>query len=239
MTKTGTTICGVIFNDGVVLGCDTRTTNGNVIWEKCCEKIYKIQNHIYGAGCGSAGDMEYVVKWMQANLTMHQLNTNRKKVPVQCAVTTLKQMYFENGGSIRCHFIIGGYDFYGPHISLVYAQGATMKLPYATMGSGSYAAMSILESRWKPDMNESDAKELVADAITAGIMNDLGSGSNVDLCVIRKNSAEKLYAVRKVCVSGKKILDYKVKAGTTGVTSKLIKEIELDIVEEKIEKMEI
>jgi len=37
---------------------------------------------------------------------------------------------------------------------------------------------------------EEEAKLLVRDAISAGIMNDLGSGSNVDLCVIRKNETE-------------------------------------------------
>lgn len=36
-------------------------------------------------------------------------------------------------------------------------------------------------------MSEEEAKKLVRDAIAAGIFNDLGSGSNVDLCVIRKN----------------------------------------------------
>ena len=33
---------------------------------------------------------------------------------------------------------------------------------------------------------------LVRDAIRAGIFNDLGSGSNVDLCVITKDGAEEL-----------------------------------------------
>lgn len=42
-------------------------------------------------------------------------------------------------------------------------------------------------ARWKEDMSEEDGKKLVRDAIAAGIFNDLGSGSNVDLCVIRKN----------------------------------------------------
>lgn len=37
---------------------------------------------------------------------------------------------------------------------------------------------------------EEDAKLLVRDAMSAGNMNDLGSGSNVDLCVIRKNGTE-------------------------------------------------
>lgn len=36
-------------------------------------------------------------------------------------------------------------------------------------------------------MSEEEGKKLVRDAIAAGIFNDLGSGSNVDLCVIRKN----------------------------------------------------
>lgn len=49
--------------------------------------------------------------------------------------------------------------------------------------------MTITEilARWKEDMSEEDGKKLVRDAIAAGIFNDLGSGSNVDLCVIRKN----------------------------------------------------
>lgn len=34
-----------------------------------------------------------------------------------------------------------------------------------------------------------EAKILVRDAIAAGITNDMGSGSNVDLCVITKDGA--------------------------------------------------
>jgi 20S proteasome subunit beta 2 len=37
---------------------------------------------------------------------------------------------------------------------------------------------------------QADAIELVAAAITAGIFNDLGSGSNVDVCVITKDRTE-------------------------------------------------
>ena len=45
--------------------------------------------------------------------------------------------------------------------------------------------MAVFESGWKPNMSEEEGKKLVRDAIAAGIFNDLGSGSNVDLCVIR------------------------------------------------------
>merc|ERR1712155_211062 len=55
------------------------------------------------------------------------------------------------------------------------------------MGSGTLATMSVLESGWQPDMEEEEAKQLVRQAIRAGIFNDMGSGSNVDLVVIKPN----------------------------------------------------
>jgi 20S proteasome subunit beta 2 len=39
-TSTGTTIVGLIYNDGVVLGADTRATEGPIVADKNCEKIH-------------------------------------------------------------------------------------------------------------------------------------------------------------------------------------------------------
>ena len=57
------------------------------------------------------------------------------------------------------------------------------------MGSGSLAAMAIMESQYKEDMTETEAKQICINAIEAGIYHDLGSGSNVDICVIKKGKA--------------------------------------------------
>ena len=42
----------------------------------------------------------------------------------------------------------------GAHVIQIHPYGSTAKLPYTTMGSGSLAAMSVLEDGWKPGMNE-------------------------------------------------------------------------------------
>ena len=39
-TKTGTTIVGVVYKDGVVLGADTRATEDNIVATKNCQKIH-------------------------------------------------------------------------------------------------------------------------------------------------------------------------------------------------------
>lgn len=44
--KSGTSICGIVIDGGVVLGADTRATSGNMVFEKKCEKIYFVQNNM-------------------------------------------------------------------------------------------------------------------------------------------------------------------------------------------------
>lgn len=58
------------------------------------------------------------------------------------------------------------------------------------MGSGCLAAMGIFENQYKDNMTEDEAKKMCMDAIEAGIYHDLGSGSNVDCIVIKKNKTQ-------------------------------------------------
>lgn len=39
-TKTGTTIVGITYKDGVILGADTRATEDTTVADKNCEKIH-------------------------------------------------------------------------------------------------------------------------------------------------------------------------------------------------------
>jgi len=64
--------------------------------------------------------------------------------------------------------------------------------PYHTTGSGSLAAMAIMETHYKEDMSKEDAIKLCVAAIEAGIYHDLGSGSNVDVCIITRGKYEML-----------------------------------------------
>lgn len=55
---TGTTICGCVYKDGVVLGADTRATGGTEVVDKNCEKIHYLAPNIYCCGAGTAADTE-------------------------------------------------------------------------------------------------------------------------------------------------------------------------------------
>jgi len=46
-TSTGTTIVGCLFKDGIVLGADTRATEGPIVADKNCEKVRAPPFHEY------------------------------------------------------------------------------------------------------------------------------------------------------------------------------------------------
>jgi len=94
-----------------------------------------------------------------------------------------------------------------------------------TMGSGSLAAMAVFESRYKVDMTREEAMQLVREAICAGIFNDLGSGSNVDLCVITKGNVEYLRSEHTPNKKGVRQQDYKYPIGTTRVLETHVKPV--------------
>ncbi len=54
-TKTGTTIVGIKFKDGVILAADTRATAGNMVADKNCLKLHPVAPNMWCAGAGIAG----------------------------------------------------------------------------------------------------------------------------------------------------------------------------------------
>jgi len=185
--KSGTTICGIQLKDAVVLAADTRATEGPMVADKNCEKLHYIAKNVFCAGAGTAADLEHTTQLMESQMELLKMATGTP-TRVCTVVRRLSQMLFKYQGYVGCALVLGGVDVTGPHLYQIYPHGSTDKLPFTTMGSGSLAAMAILESEYNENMTIEEGKALVAKAIRAGIFNDLGSGGNVDVCVITKDS---------------------------------------------------
>lgn len=165
---------------------------------------------------------------ISSQLELHRLFTTRTP-RVATANQMLKQYLFRYQGHIGAALVLGGVDATGSHLYCIFPHGSSDKLPYVTMGSGSLAAMSVFESRWKVDLSEQEGIKLVRDAIAAGIFNDLGSGSNVDVCVIRKGSVDYLRTYEEANKKGVRQSSYRYPKGTTATLSTNV--IKVDVVD--------
>ncbi|KAF7973827.1 hypothetical protein HWV62_20424 [Athelia sp. TMB] len=223
-TSTGTTIVGCLFKDGIVLGADTRATEGPIVADKNCEKIHYITENIRCCGAGTAADTEFTTAMISSNMELHSLSSGRKP-RVVTAMTMLKQYLFRYQGQVGAALVLGGVDSSGPHLFTIHPHGSTDKLPYVTMGSGSLAAMAVFERGWRAGMTREEALHLVTAAISAGIFNDLGSGSNVDACVITATGTEELRNFVKPNERVQKERSYTFRRGTTGWKSENIRDL--------------
>jgi len=216
--KTGTTIVGVVYKDGVVLGADTRATEGDTVADKNCEKIHYIADNIWCCGAGTSADTENTTMLISSQLELHRMATG-KQPRVVTACTMLKRMLFRYQGNVSAALVLGGVDCNGASLYTVYPHGSTDSLPYVTMGSGSLAAMAVFEAQYKSQMSLEEAKALVHAGIMAGINNDLGSGGSVDLMVINKEGHTPLRNYDRPNMRKSK-RDYSFPRGTTTVLSK-------------------
>ena len=131
--KTGTTIVAVIYKDGVVLGADTRATEGDTVADKNCEKIHYIADNIWCCGAGTSADTENTTMLISSQLELHRMATG-KQPRVVTACTMLKRMLFRYQGHVSAALVLGGMDCNGPSLYTVRPQ-PTLVVPTFCEGS--------------------------------------------------------------------------------------------------------
>ncbi|KAG5264899.1 hypothetical protein AALO_G00259250 [Alosa alosa] len=202
-----------------------------------CAKIHYIAPNIYCCGAGTAADTEKTTEILSSNLTIFSMNSGRNPRLIMAA-NILQDMLFRYKGQIGAHLILGGVDCTGSHLYTVGPYGSMDKKPYLAMGSGDLAALGILEDRFKPNMEMEDAKTLVRDAIHAGIMSDLCSGNNIDICVITREGVDYIRPYQESEYKDKRQRKYKYKPGTTPVLKENVVPLEIQLVEETVQRMD-
>lgn len=63
----------------MVLGADTRATEGETVCDKNCEKIHYIADNIWCCGAGTSADTEATTQLVSSQIELHRLATG--KVP--------------------------------------------------------------------------------------------------------------------------------------------------------------
>ena len=194
--KTGTTICGVVCKDSVIIAADTRATQ-TFVADKNCNKIHYIAENIVCCGAGTAADNYYHAKRLSAELELMRMNSGRE-VKVSNLICRSSSFLFNYMGQIGAYQIYAGYDSDGPHLVQCDASGFVQYSPFLCMGSGSINAYAELEHGYKDNMTTEEGMQLAIKGITAGIIYDLGSGSNVDLMIITRQGRTHLRNYIKV-----------------------------------------
>jgi 20S proteasome subunit beta 1 len=133
--RMGTTIVGVCYEGGVVLGADSRTSTGMYVANRASDKITQLTDNVYVCRSGSAADTQVISDYVRYFLHQHTIQLGQPAT-VKVAANLIRLLAYQNKNMLQAGMIIGGWDKYeGGQIFSVPLGGTILRQPVATSES--------------------------------------------------------------------------------------------------------
>ncbi|KAL0220386.1 hypothetical protein RCL1_000240 [Eukaryota sp. TZLM3-RCL] len=187
---TGTTIMGVVYNGGVVLGADSRTSMGSYVANRVSDKITQVSDHILICRSGSAADTQAIADYVQYFLDHYSSETGRQPL-VKIASHMARNIIYEYKDHLQAALIVGGVDENGPSVYSIPLGGALVKQPVAIGGSGSSYIYGYVDANYRENMSRDEAVDLVTRSVALAMSRDGSSGGIIRIAVITEDSVER------------------------------------------------
>lgn len=181
--SSGTTLVTVPFKGGVVLGADSRTSMGSYVAGRFSDKIVQVSDYVWCLRSGSAADTQALTDYVKYYVSQYMGESGRQ--PLVKTVAHLMKTLVYNNPQLSAGIIVGGYDHVeGGAVYNVLSGGTCLKMNYALGGSGSLFIYGLMDSEFKEDMTEAEAKALCQKAVSHAIARDGSSGGLVRTVVV-------------------------------------------------------
>eukprot|EP00695_Tsukubamonas_globosa_P003310 TRINITY_DN565_c0_g1_i1.p1 TRINITY_DN565_c0_g1~~TRINITY_DN565_c0_g1_i1.p1 ORF type:complete len:237 (-),score=71.18 TRINITY_DN565_c0_g1_i1:84-794(-) len=180
----GTSIMGIQYDGGVVMGADSRTTTGAYIANRVSDKITPVHERIYCCRSGSAADTQAISDYVKNYLGQHSVELGDLPA-VRTAAKLFQQLCYHNKGNLLAGIIVGGWDKKdGGSIYNVTLGGSLAKQPFAISGSGSGYIYGYCDANYRENMTREEARQFAINALSLAMARDGSSGGVIRLCII-------------------------------------------------------
>jgi len=184
----GTTTLGFVFNEGVLIAVDSRSSMGSYIGSGTVKKVIPISRYLLGTMAGGAADCSYWERNLAFKCRVHELREG-KRISVAAASKLLANtLYGYRGYGLSMGTMIAGWDEdLGANLYYIDNDGTRLKGDMFSVGSGSSYALGILDNEYKKDLSIPEAIELGKRAIYHATHRDAYSGGIINVFCITKD----------------------------------------------------
>lgn len=185
--RKGTTTVGIVCNDGIVLGADSRATLGDFIATDAAIKLEKIDEGLGILYAGVAGYAEYVVKVLRAQSEMYKMTEGKPMAP-SAASSLLSFILRESVSDFGYAFlIVGGLNRGAPELFSLDAIGSAQKESrYTSIGSGMASALGYLDGVYAQTVTTQEGTKFAAKALQMAMKRSSATGGAMRIATITK-----------------------------------------------------
>ncbi|KAL0211080.1 hypothetical protein P9112_009378 [Eukaryota sp. TZLM1-RC] len=183
----GTTTLGFVFQGGVLICVDSRSTMGPYISSQSVKKVLEINPYLLGTMAGGAADCAFWERVLSERCRLWELE-HGDRVSVSAASKMLSNMLYQyKGYGLVVGTMIAGFDHKGPGLFYVDSEGQRFRGDVFSVGSGSTYAYGVLDSGYKFDLTDEEAVELGQRAIAHATHRDAYSGGWINTYLVRED----------------------------------------------------
>lgn len=194
ITKSNTSLVGIVCKDGVVMGGDRRSTAGTIVMSKNSRKVEKVNDYLLVSGTGGAADIDLSIKIIAAELKLQELKTKSRPTVKEAANMVGMLLYRSIRNPSMIPHIVGmlvaGYNEDGTtELYTVEPAGGVYKIKDydANFSSGMPYIIGFLERTWRPDLTVEEGVQLAVEALKASTQRDVGSGNGIDVFTVTRD----------------------------------------------------
>eukprot|EP01115_Flamella_aegyptia_P006214 TRINITY_DN26196_c0_g1_i1.p1 TRINITY_DN26196_c0_g1~~TRINITY_DN26196_c0_g1_i1.p1 ORF type:complete len:268 (-),score=40.41 TRINITY_DN26196_c0_g1_i1:71-874(-) len=188
----GTTTLGFVFQHGIIIAVDSRSTMGAYIASQTVKKVIEINPYLLGTMAGGAADCSFWERELGRQCRLYELR-NKERISVAAASKLLGNMvYAYKNYGLSMGTMIAGWDKTGPNLFYVDNDGTRLKGSRFSVGSGSTYAYGVLDSGYKYDLSVEQAIDLGRRAIFHATHRDAYSGGYVNVYHIQRTGWVKI-----------------------------------------------
>merc|ERR1711879_199164 len=189
--STGTSIMACVFDGGVVVGADSRTTTGAYIANRVSDKLTPIHDRIFCCRSGSSADTQAVADMVKSEIEVQAIMQGGLP-KVKCASKLFRKVLYANKERLSASIIVAGWDpVDGPSVYVLPIGGALVKQPFALGGSGSTYIYGWADGAYHDGMTKEEALKFVRHGLALAMARDGSSGGVIRTAIITQDGVER------------------------------------------------
>ncbi|XP_030369236.1 proteasome subunit beta type-5-like isoform X2 [Scaptodrosophila lebanonensis] len=179
--KHGTTTLGFIYQGGIILCVDSRSTSGDFIGSQHMKKIIELNDYMLITMAGGAADCTYWDRVLAKECRMYELRYGKRITVISAANMLANTIHQYRDMGLSMGMMLAGFDGDIPKLIYLDSEGYLVDHTEFAVGSGSTLALGLLDTFFKWDMTDREAYDLACRSICNAAHRDAYSGGIVRL----------------------------------------------------------
>ncbi len=189
---TGTSVLAIKYIDGVMMVADTLASYGNLARFKGVKRIHQFGTDSLLGFSGEMSDMQSILETLETSF-LEDINQDDGYVKGPSELYNYLRTVMYNrrskGSPLWNQILVAGFRDNASFLGYVDLIGTAYEEDFIATGFGAYLAIPVIREKWRPDMEEGEARALLEDCMRVLFYRDCKASNHIILSKVTQDGS--------------------------------------------------